>query len=130
MKKKYSDLTFTVKQGFEFKELSPSETAKIEDKARATVGTGNSSQYEVEATRLKFIKSCIAFPEELVNSDKFEEPFTCTKENKEYLFDWQSYFCQTITKVAIATLINMRLDELKNCAPGLFGGVIGQEEGQ
>ena len=130
MKRKYSELTFEVKQGFKFKELSPSETAKIEDRARAISGTGNQSQYEVEATRLKFIKSCVAFPEKLVNSDKFDEPFECNKENKEYLFDWQPYFCQTITKVAIATMINMRLDELKNCCPGLFGGETGQVEGQ
>jgi hypothetical protein len=122
MKRKCSELTFEVKQGFKFRELSPTESAKLEDKARAIAGTGNSSQYEVEATRLKFVKSCIAFPAELVNSDKFEEPFECNKENKEYLFDWQPYFCQTITKVAIATMINMRLDELKNFAPGLFGG--------
>lgn len=119
---KFSNIETTLTSGFLFKELSPQEVADIEDSVAAEIGSMKGKRFDLHTSREFFIKSCIAFPRELVESESFGGNFVCDEDNKKALFEYQTLFCTVQIKAAMQKIANKRLEELKNSASGLFSG--------
>lgn len=119
---KFSNIKITLDSGFVFKELSPDEVAEIEDKVSAKIGSDRGKRFELHTAKEFFVKSCVAFPKELVESESFGGDFICNEDNLKALFEYQTLFCSIQVKAAMHKITNQRLEELKNSASGLFSG--------